>query len=443
MKTTCLTSFGMLVFGLWFMVSCQGPQTKKNQESSDTVTKVELKLENGQYQLYCNNQPFYLKGAGLEFGNISSLKKHGGNSFRTWRVDNGKVSGKTVLDEAHNNGLLVCMGIEIARERHGFDYNDSLAVRAQFERVKKDVLELKDHPALMMWGIGNELNLHYKNPKVWDAVNEIAKMIHEIDPNHPVTTMLAGAGKAEIQILSERCPDLDLLSFQLYGDIVNLPEYLKKSGYKGAYIVSEWGATGHWEVEKTSWGRPIEQNSHVKAMAYQQRYHEVIASDPEQCIGSFVFLWGQKQERTPTWYGVFMENGDKTESVDVMEHIWTAKWPENRAPVMQSLMLDNKTAYQSVQLKAMQNYQAECLVEDPDGDELNYSWVVMREVDDSKKSEGGDFEQKPEVVLEFTDNTVGNSIDFEVTEPGEYRLFIYASDAKGSSATANIPFLVK
>ncbi|MCB9350764.1 MAG: hypothetical protein H6573_25135 [Lewinellaceae bacterium] len=31
----------------------------------------------------------------------------------------------------------VTMGIEVARERHGFDYNDEAAVAEQFERIKK------------------------------------------------------------------------------------------------------------------------------------------------------------------------------------------------------------------------------------------------------------------------------------------------------------------
>ncbi len=244
---------------------------------------------------------------------MESLAKHGGNSFRTWRVDNGETNGMEVLNEAYKHGLMVCMGIEVARERHGFDYDDEEAVKKQFEQIEKDVLELKDHPALLMWGIGNELNLRHKNPKVWDAINEIAAMIHKEDPNHPTTTMLAGANKNEIIEVSERCPELDLISFQLYGKIEELPQYIKESGYEGAYIVSEWGATGHWEVEKTAWGRPIEQNSHDKATAYRERYNNVILTDSAHCIGSFVFLWGQKQERTPTWYGVFLENGDKTE----------------------------------------------------------------------------------------------------------------------------------
>ena len=76
----------------------------------------------------------------------------------------------------------------------------TIAVKEQFERIKKEVLTLKDHPALLIWAIGNELNLRHTNPKVWDAVNDISKMIHEVDPNHLTTTTLAGISKNEIDL---------------------------------------------------------------------------------------------------------------------------------------------------------------------------------------------------------------------------------------------------
>jgi hypothetical protein len=73
-----------------------------------------------------------------------------------------------------------------------------------------------------MWDIGNELNLESHNPRVWDAVNEISKMIHQIDPNHPTTTSLAGVTREVLDQVKRRAPDLDLLCFQSYADIVNL-----------------------------------------------------------------------------------------------------------------------------------------------------------------------------------------------------------------------------
>ena len=115
--------------------------------------------------------PFYIHGAGLEFGNIEALATHGANSFRTWRTDNGRDTGTEILDRAYASGLMVTMGIEIARERPGsgrgifnFNYSDSVAVATQLERVRNEVLLYKDHPALLMWGIGNELNLESSNP---------------------------------------------------------------------------------------------------------------------------------------------------------------------------------------------------------------------------------------------------------------------------------------
>ena len=77
---------------------------------------------------------------------------------------------------------MVCMGLDVARERHGFDYSDKQAVAQQLAAIEQDILALKDHPALLMWGIGNELNLRHSNPKVWNAVDDISKMIHRLDP---------------------------------------------------------------------------------------------------------------------------------------------------------------------------------------------------------------------------------------------------------------------
>ncbi len=421
-----------------FFSACSTAEIKK---STNKTVKAELKQVNGKYLLLKDGEPFFIKGAGLEFGNMASLKEHGGNTLRTWRIDNGKQSGREVLDEAQKHGLMVCMGIEVGRERHGFDYNDSLAVRAQFEQIKRDVEALKDHPALLLWGIGNELNLRYTNVKVWSAVNEIAKMIHEIDPNHPVTTMLAGAAPDVLMHIKEYAPELDFLSFQLYGDIVNLPDYLRDGDYNGAYIVSEWGATGHWEVPATSWGRPIEHNSHDKAQDYLMRYQKVIEADPTHCLGSFVFLWGQKQERTPTWYGIFMPNGEETEAVDMMHYVWNAKWPDNRVPQLKSFTLDGKTAYESVTLKSGKEFNSLVQVVDLENDTLAYHWQIMREVPVHAQSDGGDFEETPEVVWQ-SEGTQLSEISFTAPATGEYRLFVYASDGHGNAATANISFLV-
>ena len=405
-------------------------------------SKVELRQNDSGFQLTVNDQPFYINGAGVDLGSIKSLAAFGGNAFRTWRVNNGEKTGREILDEAHQNGLMVCMGLEVERERHGFDYEDKQAVAEQMAIIKKDILALKDHPALLIWGIGNELNLRHTNPKVWDAVNDLSKMIHAIDPNHPTTTMLAGAEKAVIERVVKRCPDLDLLSFQIYGEIDQLPRFLKEGNYGGAYTITEWGATGHWECSNTDWDRPIEANSTAKANDYYSRYLNYIASDTKQCIGSFVFLWGQKQERTPTWYGLFVENGKNTEAAQVMQFLWTGKWPEHRAPKLGELTVDGLAATENVRLQEDQRCRAQ-LTLDAASQNLSYRWELMIEVSREVESDGGDFEPTPDIAWQQSGDNTSMNVEFLAPKEGEYRLFVYADDDFGSCATANIPILVE
>lgn len=435
-----------IIFLVCFCVffSCKDNPAKKeiagDNELKPGPARVEIMLKDGKYSLLVNKEPFYIKGAGLEFGDVASLASHNGNSFRTWQTDNGQKTALEVLDEAQEYGLMVTMGINVGRERHGFDYNDKNAVNAQLERIRNEVLKLKDHPALLIWGIGNELNLNYKNPKVWDAVNEISEMIHELDPNHLTTTSLSGISQKEINYIIERCPDIDILSIQMYGELPAVPALIREYAWDGPYMITEWGATGHWEVPKTQWGAPIEENSSIKAANYLKRYKKGIEADTLQCIGSYVFLWGNKQERTPTWYGIFLENGQETESVDVMHYIWNGDWPQNKTPQIESFALDGKTAYDNVVLQADNTYNTEIKLVDFEDDAMSYTWEVLRESTETK--EGGDYEERPATLEGAIISVKDGAAKIKVQEKGTYRLFVYADDGNNHSATANIPFMV-
>jgi hypothetical protein len=417
-------------------------------EDDRAATIAEIRHESGRYQLFVNGEPFFIRGAGLEFGDVERLAQYGGNSFRTWRTDDGVNTGEEVLDRALRNGLVVTMGLEVARERpgegrgyFGFDYDDEEAVADQLERLRAEVERYRDHPALIIWGIGNELNLGATNPRVWDAVNGISQMIHEIDPNHLTTTMLAGVSRELVDQIKERAPDLDLLSVQFYADIENLEQRMSDAGWDGPYMVTEWGATGHWETATTPWGAPIENTSSVKADLYKSRYQNAILGDTTQLIGSYVFLWGQKQERTPTWYGMFLPTGEVTEAVDVMQYVWTGEWPENRAPRLESATLDGRTSYDGIYLDAGQTYPAEVVSTDADGDPLRYAWEVREE--SRAQTEGGDDEEVPPAIEGIIDDATSPQIRLTApAQSGAYRLFVYVYDGQGSAAHANIPFYV-
>jgi len=399
--------------------------------------KVEVKQAEGRYELLRGGQPYFIKGAGG--GQFPErVRAYGGNSLRTW----GTQGAEKVLADANKNGLTVMLGLDVARERHGFNYDDPAAVAAQLQKVRAQVIKYKDNPAVLFWGIGNELNLEYKNPKVWDAVEQIARMIHEVDPNHPTSTVLAGLEQREVDYIKAKCPSVDILSINTYAGLAAIPQQVRTMGWTGPYVVAEWGPTGHWESPVTPWKASVEETSSQKAAVYQSRYEASVQKDKTQCLGTYVFLWGQKQERTPTWYGIFTEDGKESEVVDVMQYLWSGKWPANRAPHLASFTLDGKLATDSVQLQPGKKYPVQAAVTDPDKDPLTYRYELLAESTDLKA--GGDQESRPAAIAGLL--PAGAKATTTLTapaKPGAYRLFVYTYDGKNNVAMANIPFYVK
>jgi hypothetical protein len=405
--------------------------------------KVEIvQTKCGGYQLIRCGEPYIIKGAGVDGASLEELASYGANSIRTWSINGGTVPLATLLDKAHALGMTVSVGLDFARERHGFDYDDQKAVALQFEKSRGEVLKYKDHPALLTWFIGNELNLDFTNPTVYDAVNNVAKMIKEIDPNHPVTTTLAGFDKKAMMEITKRTPALDFISFQLYADVVNLPQHVKGFGYTGPYMVTEWGAIGHWEVYKTKWGAPVETTSSEKASNYKKSYLKAIQPNSSQVIGNYVFFWGQKQERTSTWYGMFLKSGERTEAVDVMHYMWTGRWPKKRTPRISAINLDAQLAFDDVYLLANQIYSATLNVHDDKQKALTFLWEIRQE--STATQIGGDLECEPPVVNGLIEDSSTQKITVIAPDKsGAYRLFAYVFDGKGNAAHANIPFFVK
>ena len=111
------------LLGLLLLAGCAAPDAPETPARTAAAeappTPVEIRSDAEGYQLYVDGEPFFIEGAGLEFGSVERLAARGGNSFRTWRTDNGRLTGREVLDRAHANGLYVTMGLEIAREREG------------------------------------------------------------------------------------------------------------------------------------------------------------------------------------------------------------------------------------------------------------------------------------------------------------------------------------
>ena len=405
--------------------------------AADSAVRVEVAAVEDGYTLKRDGKPYLVKGAGLAGIDVATVAARGGNSIRTWGVEDAQAT----LDAAHRHGLTVSLGLPVAAERFGFDYDDPASVAEQRQNVKNAVERHKDHPALLAWIIGNELDMGFTNPRVYDEVNDLSRLIHDLDANHPTTTTISAIDEEMVELVRERAPDLDFLSIQAYGALFLMPKairYLKT----GPFMVTEWGPLGHWEVGKTRWGAPIEQNSAEKARHYLTGYQTLIEPFLGPGLGSYAFLWGQKQERTHTWFSLFTEAGESTSAVDVLQFVWTGRAPANQAPVLESLTLARRPAADSVRLAAGKRYNAKARVTDPDGDPIAYRWRIKPE--STETVVGGDLE----ATIEDVDGLIaGDAKQGEVTvtapdSPGPYRLYVMAYDGQGHAAHANIPFQV-
>jgi hypothetical protein len=398
--------------------------------------RTEVKQMQGAWTLLRGDQPYYVKGGGGHV-QLDKLVSIGGNSIRTWSTDNARE----ILDEAQKYGLTVMMGLWVQHERHGFDYNDKEKVALQLEAFTRTVRELKDHPALLLWGVGNEVDLFYSNTSVWNAVNDIAAMIHREDPNHPTCTVTAGLDKEEVRLIKEKAPHIDIYGINTYGDLKGVKTGIREAGWDGPYMITEWGPNGHWEVSKTKWNASVEQSSSEKANSYEERYRNYIAGDAEKCMGSYVFLWGQKQETTSTWYGLFSEKGESCEAVDRIEALWTGKQATNRAPWIDSLVLNGQQKGEHIVFHAGEKFNAGVRAGDPELDKLHFTWQVIPESSDIRS--GGDAEAAPQAVQGSVLRNKGKSAVLRVPEiEGAYRVYLTIRDGNNHYAYGNVPFYV-
>jgi hypothetical protein len=404
-------------------------------------SKVAVEKEGDTFLLKRNGEPYYVKGIGgqrnLELGIAS-----GANSIRTWN------SGKAleVLDQAAALGMTVTVGVWLDHKAE--KYSDSTYKDERRKEVTNLIAAIKDHPALLCYALGNETNSGADTPEAWGFIDELAEMVHKGDPNHPTMTVLAGSGTNTINNVATYAPAIDILGINSYRGVVNAPKDVEASNFKGPYMITEWGPYGHWEVERTAWRAPIEQNSDEKAKSYESSY-KLLLDHSKRCVGSYVFLWGQKQERTPTWYGMFLEKNEKlgvnaeaTASVDVMTTQWSGKKPANTAPSFTSIKINGATPVENFTVKPDEEFTMEIAAADAEGDTLSYVWEVLPEA--TKLGQGGSFEPRPEGPAGAIAKTdPAGSATVKVATPGNYRVFGYVLDGKGKAATVNIPFQVK
>jgi hypothetical protein len=204
-------------------------------------------LESQGRHIYLNNALFQIKGVGYaptkigddpessspngdyfteQYSDIYNrdfplIRGTGANTIRLWgwKYD---ADHSDFLDAAYNNGvapLYVIVSYWLDASRDISDPTERQKIKAEFTQM---IAIHKDHPAVLMWSIGNELNAPWMfgdSDDLFSLLEEMAEAAHDLEGSnfHPVTTPLADSNL--ISTITQRdseVPNLDVWSVQIY-----------------------------------------------------------------------------------------------------------------------------------------------------------------------------------------------------------------------------------
>jgi endonuclease YncB( thermonuclease family) len=381
-----------------------------------------------------DGKPFAVRGAAGD-GPLPELEQLGGTTIRTYGGDPGEV-----LDAAGKAGLKVIAGLWLGHPRAGADYKDRAFVARQLAEISAVVEKYRDHPALLMWGIGNEPEVDIVDDTlIWPAVEEAAQRVKALDPAHPTMAVIAEVGNDKARKLKQLAPHIDVLGVNAYGDgLYSVGSRAREQGWLGPIVITEMGARGHWQAATTPWGAPFELTSTQKAIEFR-RYLKALG---DADVGALVFLWGQKQEVTPSYHSLRLATGEWTETAEAMAENWGGTTPGgNHAPRIAALRFAHDPSAPFASWPAGQAGAVVLGANDPDGDPLEVRWEIMAET--TVRSVGGDAEEQPHSFPKAVEKAGLAGATVGALPPGRYRIFVELRDGRGAAATGNLPFEIR
>lgn len=406
-------------------------------KAAGPAKKVWVARENGKCILYRNGVPFLVRG-GSGYTHMAELKAIGGNTVRTWDT----TGLGAILDSAAANDLAVIAGIYVPESKYlNYFYRDRSKVDSQYTALREIVRRYRSHPALLMWCLGNEVDFPFRADYnvFYDAYNRLLNMIHDEDPDHPVTTAMVNYQLRNIINIRMKVPGIDIISFNTFGDLKQLKHNLALFSWvwRGPFLITEWGIYSPQEAECTAWGAPIEPTSTKKAEQYHKMYTDQLPADDPHFLGALTFYWGQKEEVTPTWYSILDENGATTAMVKEMQALWTGTTPLHKPPEIKFMLVNGKGAANDILMVPGTLQNAEIKMITPVTKGMRIVWKVFDE----------DFDpQNIHTPAErMVDITPGDSLTVSFRAPekeGPYRIYCWLYDEYGNVATANTPFYV-
>jgi hypothetical protein len=277
----------------------------------------------------------------------------------------------------------------------------------------------------------------------YKVYNRLLSLLHNNDPQHPVTTVINHLGS--VFNIQWRIPALDFISVNLYNRIKTVQSDFNKIKliWNGPYLVSEWAPNGVWEAPVTSWGAPIEYTSTKKAEQYYDFFTRYMPLNDPRFLGSLVFYWGSRHECTPTWYSIFNEEGMPTEIKEVMYDSWRDTITKHHAPKIKKIQLDSIDADNNIFFTPGSEHKAHLFLESSNpSDSLKYNWQILKEDWLSWMETWHNFKRPIAEAGLLNDSALQQTGFLAPLQEGPYRIFVTVYNVNGYCATANTPFYV-
>ncbi|MFB6786300.1 discoidin domain-containing protein [Streptomyces olivaceus] len=406
------------------------------QQAHAAGSVVQVTGGQGDWQLTVDGSPYQVKG--LTWGPspadaeryMPDLASMGVNTVRTWGTD---ASSRPLLDSAAAHGVKVIAGFWLQPgggpgSGGCVDYLTDTAYKDQMlAEFPRWVQEYKDHPGVLMWNVGNESVLGLQNcyggdelERQRDAyttfVNDVAKKIHAVDPNHPVTSTDAWVGAWPYY--QKNAPDLDLYAVNAYDAVCDVRSAWEQGGYTKPYIVTESGPPGEWEVPDDANGVPEEPTDQAKAEGYTDAWN-CVTGHRGVALGATLFHYGTEYDFGGIWFNL-LPAGQKRLSYYAVKRAYGGDTSgDNTPPVVSGFGVEGGAG----QVQAGKDLVLTARATDPDGDPVAYEVLANSNYIDQGKQL---------TTLPATDLGGGRLRVTAPDRPGVWKLYVKVTDGKGN-----------
>lgn len=351
-------------YGIIEIVALGENTVRLNYKFGDTGSGPEysgarkVTIENNK--MYVDGKPFYINGAAATM-KYTLMADYGANVCRIYSAG---ISTLNLLDQLYEKGLMCFVGLSCKSYKDfnggksidnsgGVVYDNWYTPEYRAERIAATlevVKALKDHPAVLCWSLGNEVESGSDSrfqKGMYEYYRDLNAAIKEIDTNHPVSVAFTESpSKYKMDNINGYLRDLDFISFNTYysylyrhrtdGDVPYKDWLTDSKGNKWGkpFVISEYGPTGTWDrgdlltdpyISKVGrindWGALIQLSSDEAAQNYIDCYN--IIKDYEDCLGGIAFWWAfQSHGQVLGWYPFFTKDFYLLPAADAMESCW-------------------------------------------------------------------------------------------------------------------------